>query len=257
MSAATALLRLRAREIVRTWRIWVLPAVVLFLAASGPVLARFTNDLLAAALGPGQAAAIPLPDPTALDANAQWTKNLTQLVVFVVVVMAAGAINSEVRSGVAALTLVKPPSRTAYVLTHAVVLLAFTAAAALLGALVSWGVTWAVFGSAPLGPVLGATAVWLVLAAVLITASLLASAATDAVAGAAGVGIGAFFLLVLLGVVPALTEFTPAGLVPVTNALAMGAQAADRTLWWPVATGLLLAGALLAAATAVFRRREL
>ncbi|MFF0776550.1 ABC transporter permease [Nonomuraea wenchangensis] len=256
MNATAALLRLRTREIFRTWRIWVLPAVVVFLAASGPVLTQFTNDLLAAALGSGQAA-ITLPDPTALDANAQWTKNLTQLVVFVVVVMAAGAINSEIRSGIAALTLVKPPSRTAYVLTHAVVLLAFTSVAVLLGAVVSWLVTWAVFGSAPLGPVLAATAVWLVLAAVLITASLLASAAIDAVTGATGVGIGAFFLLVLLGVAPQAAEYTPAGLIPVTNALAAGTQTADHTLWWPVATGLLLASALLAAAAIVFRRREL
>ncbi|MEV4287770.1 hypothetical protein AB0K40_19860 [Nonomuraea bangladeshensis] len=254
MNATAALLRLRTQEIFRTWRIWVLPAVVIFLAASGPVLTRFTNDLLAAALGAGQAA-ITLPDPTALDAHAQWTKNLTQIVVFVVVVMAAGAINSEIRSGIAALTLVKPPSRTAYVLTHAVVLLAFTSVAVLLGAVVSWLVTWAVFGSAPLGPVLAATAVWLVLAAVLITASLLASAAIDA--GAAGVGIGAFFLLVLLGVAPQAAEYTPAGLIPVTNALAAGTQTADHTLWWPVATGVLLASALLAAAAIVFRRREL
>lgn len=256
MSVVHALVRLRAQEIVRTWRIWVLPMVLIFLAASGPVLARFTNELLATALGADEVALIALPDPTAVQAYAQWTQNLTQIVVFVVIVMAAGAINAEVRSGVAALILVKPVARSTYVLTHALVLVTFVALAAFLGACVSWLVTWAVFGSAPLGPVLGATAVWLVLAAVLVAASLLASTAIDAVAGAAGVGVGVFFVLALLSVVPPLAEYTPAGLIQVTNAMAAETQASDHTLWWPVATGLLLTVALLTAAIIVFRRKE-
>lgn len=133
----------------------------------------------------------------------------------------------------------------------------FTTLAAFLGAFVSWLATRAIFGAADFGPVLGATAVWLVLASVLVAASLLASAAIDAVAGAAGVGIGVFFVLALLGVVPQLAEYTPAGLIRVTDAIAAGTQASDHTLWYPVASGLLLAAALLAAAVLVFRRREL
>ncbi|NQU37663.1 MAG: hypothetical protein HQ526_08745 [Actinobacteria bacterium] len=128
---------------------------------------------------------------------------------------------------------------------------------AFLGACASWLTTWVVFGAADFGPVLGATAVWLVLAFVLTSASLLASAAIDSVAGAAGVGIGAFFLLVILGAMPPLAEYTPVGLIQVTTAVAAGTQATDHTLWWPVATGVLLTGALLAAAVLVFRRREL
>lgn len=257
MNAAAALLRLRGQEIVRTWRLWVLPTVLIFLAVSGPVLAMFTNELLGAALGSDQATPISLPQPTALDANAQWTKNLTQLVVFVVVVMAAGAINSEVRSGVAALTMAKPPTRAAYVLSHAAALIGFIAVTTLFGAAVSALVTRIVFGSAALGAILAATAVWLVLAALLVAASLLASAAIDGVAGAAGAGIGSFFLLTLLSAVPALADDTPAGLVRLPSILAAQTPAADHTLWWPVLTGLLLTAALLVAAVVVFRRREL
>lgn len=257
MNAAAALLRLRGQEIVRTWRLWVLPTVLIFVAASGPVLARFTNELLGAALGSEPATVISLPEPTALDANAQWTKNLTQLVVFVVVVMAAGAINGEVRSGVAALTMAKPPTRTAYVLSHAAALIGLVALTTLVGAVVSALVTVVVFGSAALGAILAATAVWLVLAAVLVAASLLASAGIDGAAGAAGVAIGAFFVLTLLGAVPVLADYTPAGLIRLPSTLAAQTQAADHTLWWPVMTGLLLTAALLAAAVLVFRHREL
>ena len=199
----------------------------------------------------------PRDRPTASDASAQWASDFTQLVVFVVVVMAAGAINAEVRSGVAAILLVKPVSRTTYVLTHAASLLGFIALAGLLGALVSWAATSLTFGAVDLAPTLGATAVWVVLAAVLVAASLLASAAIDAVAGAAGVGIGVYFLLALLSIVPHFSDYTPAGLIRVTTEVATGTQQLDATLWWPVGTGMLLTMGLIAAAVLVFRRREI
>lgn len=279
MNALLPLLRLRAREIVRTWRIWVLPIVLVFFAASGPVITRYTNELLAGALG-GEAGALALPDPTAADAAAQWVSDLSQLVVFVVVIMAAGAINGEVRSGVASLLLVKPASRAAYVVSHAAVLVGFVAVAAFLGALVSWGVTGVVFGGdgggvgsgsggsgssaaaagdagGGLVPLLGATALWVVLATLLIAVSLLASAAFDAMAAAAGVGVGAFFLLAVAGAAPSLAEFTPAGLLPAAVAVASGIPPEGAALWWPVGTGLGASVVLVAVAVAVFRRREL
>ena len=136
-------------------------------------------------------------------------------------------------------------------------LILFVSVAAGVGAVVCWLVVLAVFGAGSLPALLGATAVWVVLAAVLICAALLASAAFDAVAGAAGVGVGAYFLLTLLAVLPQLAHYTPAGLLSVVNAVAAETQEADGTLWWPVVTGLALAGALLASAVWVFRRREL
>ncbi|MCZ4275336.1 ABC transporter permease [Rhodococcoides yunnanense] len=256
MNGTLPLLRLRAQEIYRTWRIWALPAIMVLLAAASAALARFTNEILASALA-GEAGAIALPDPTAADSYAQWTKTLTQIIVLVVIVMAAGAVNSEVRSGVAAIILVKPASRTAYVLTHALALVTLVAVSALAGAGVSWLATQVFFGPSHIGPVLGATAVWVVLATVLISASLLASATIDAVAGAAGIGIGVYFALAILGVIPQLAEYTPAGLTQVANAVAVGTQSSDHTLWWPLGTSLLLTGALLTATVLAFRRAEI
>ena len=263
MNALLPLLRLRVREVVRTWRIWVLPIVLVFFAVSGPVITRFTNEILAGALG-GEVGALALPDPTAADAAARWITDLSQLAVFVVVIMAAGAISTEVRSGVASLLLAKPASRAAYVVSHAVVLVGFVAVAAFVGALVSWGVTSVVFGgggvgggAGGLGALLGATALWVVLATLLISVSLLASAAFDAMAAAAGVGIGTFFLLAVAGAAPRLAEFTPAGLLPAAVAVASGTPPEAAALWWPVGTGVGLSVVLVAAAVAVFRRREL
>ncbi|GAB3633504.1 hypothetical protein GCM10027421_28570 [Microbacterium shaanxiense] len=264
MNAMRPLLLLRTDEVMRTWRVWVLPAVLVFLAATGPIITRFTKEILAGALGGGEAGAILLPDPTAADAAGRWITDLSQLAVFVVVVMAAGAINGEVRSGVASLMLVKPASRTAYVVSHAIVLILFVAVSALIGVVASWAVTRLVWGDGEmgtgvdrLGTMLGATGMWIVLAAVLITASLLASAAFDALAAAAGIGIGAYFLLLLAGTMPRLAEYTPAGLIPTASAIATGVPVNDAALWWPVITGVIMAVVLLASAVLVFRRKEL
>lgn len=265
MNAMRPLLLLRVNEVVRTWRIWVLPAVLLLLAATGPVITRFTKEILAGALGTGEVGAIPMPDPTAADAAGRWIGDLSQLAVFVVVVMAAGAINSEVRSGVASLMLVKPASRTAYVISHAVVLVLFVSVAALAGAFVSWGVTGLVFGgnaaaggkAVELDALLVATGVWIVLATVLIAVSLLASAAFDAMAAAAGIGVGCFFLLALAGMAPRLVEFTPAGLIPAASDIATGTPLDESALSWPIGTGLMLSAVLLAAAALVLQRKEL
>ena len=261
MSTIRPLLRLRAREIVRTWRIWVLPAVLVFLAATGPVITRFTKEILAGALGSSEVTATLLPNPTTADAAGRWITDLSQLAIFVVVVMAAGAINSEVRSGVASLILVKPASRVAYVVSHAVILLLLVAVSALLAAVVSWAVTGLVFdsvaGGVELVTLLGATGIWIVFATVLIAISLVASTAFDAMAAAAGIGIGTFFLLTLAGMAPRLTEFTPAGLIPAASAIATGASPDSVAIWWPVTTGLVLAALMLAIAILVFQRKAL
>ncbi|MCL2453791.1 MAG: ABC transporter permease subunit [Micrococcales bacterium] len=253
MTGFVALLGHRNREVLATWRVWVLPSVLLLFAATGPPTARYTRELLTWAMG-DQASLLQTVDPTYLDSYAQWSKNLTQLVVFVVVIMAAGAINGEVRSGSAVLLLVKPVSRTSFVLAHAVSLFGFVAVATAVGTAVTWVGTWLLFPEAPPGPLIVSTAVWLVLIAVLIAMALLASAAVDAVAGAAGIGIGGFFLLAILGAVPAAAKHSPAGLTGLVGNLSIGEHMA---VTWPVVTGAALAVVLLAAAVVVFSRREL
>jgi ABC-2 type transport system permease protein len=253
MNGWTALVASQLREIVRTWRIWVLPSVLVVLAATGPVLARFTKELLDATLG-AQAGAIPIPDPTYLDAYAQWTKNLTQLVPFVLVVITAGAISGQVRNGTAVLLLTKPVSRPAFVLAPLVSTLALVIGATVAASALTWGVTRAVFGTAPAGPLTAAVGAWLVVAFLVVAVSLLASALTDAQAGASGIGIGAWLLLAVLSAWPAAARYSPAGALGLPAQLGAGQHPA---VLWPLATTGLAALLAVAAAVLVFERREL
>lgn len=253
MSGGSALLNHRLLEIVRTWRIWVLPGLLVLFAVSGPLVARFSRELLGAALG-AQAQGLPIPDPTYLDAYGQWAKNLTQLVVLVLVIQAAGSISGEVRSGTAILLLTKPVSRTAFVLATLGSQVLLVVGATAVTSVLTWGMTAALFPAAPAGPLVRAAAAWLVIAALILAATVLASAALDATAGAAGIGIGVYLALAVLAAWPPLARYTPAGLLALPGSLAAGQQPEAA---WPVVTGVLAAAVLAGAAVATFRRREL
>ena len=149
------------REILRTWRIWVLPGILLFFALTGPVLARYTPELVGALAG-DQLKGLVMPTPTYLDAYAQWVKNLSQIALFALIIIYGSIISSERKSGTAVLVLTKPVSRTAFVVAKAAVHSAFLAILVVAGTLLTWGLTAAVFGQAPGSALWSSALVWLV-----------------------------------------------------------------------------------------------
>ena len=240
------------REIVRTWRIWVLPGILLFSAVTGPPTARFTKELLSTISG--DMFNPMMPDPTWVDSYAQWTKNLSQLVAFALIIALGSAISGEKRTGTAIMVLTKPLTRAGFVLSKFVSTVVLLVASTVLMMLVTWGVTLIWFPNAPFGPLLAATAAWLLFALLLVAVVLVASAAVDSGAGAAGIGLGFFFLLMLAGIWGPMLRWTPAGMV---NApVALGADV-EVDLLWPALTTAALTVVLVWLAVRVFERREL
>lgn len=240
------------REIVRTWRIWVLPGILLFSALTGPPTAAFTAELLSTL---GDDIFNPMmPDPTWIDSYAQWTKNLSQLVTFALIIAFGGAISGEKRSGTAVLVLTKPLTRASFVASKFVSTAMLLVVATLATMVVTWGLTLIWFPDAPFGPLLAATAAWLLFALLLVAVVLVGSATVDSGVGAAGIGLGFFFLLMLAGIWGPMLRWTPAGMV---NApVALGADV-DVDLLWPALTTATLAALLVWVAIRVFERREL
>lgn len=242
------------REIVRTWRIWVLPGIVLFFAISGPPLAKITPQLLSSLTTSMPGAVIQLPDPTYLDAYASWVKNLSQMMVFAVIIIFGGLVTSETKSGTAVLVLTKPVSRKAFVLAKFVSALILLVGSVAVGALVTWGVTLATFGEAPLRLLAETTGAWLAFGVVLLGVMTLLSAWLTSQAGAAGIGALVWFVLLTLTVWKPAVEYSPSGLVNAASGVLMK-TGADLT--WPLVTGAAMAIVSVLSAIAVFSRREL
>lgn len=255
MQGFLAFLAKESREILRTWRIWVLPGIVLFFAISGPPLARVTPELLGTLMSEQQTGlVIQMPDPTYVDAYLQWTKNLSQMVLFVIIIMLGGMVSAEKRSGTAALVLTKPLSRTAFVLAKFVSQATLLIVTVAVGAALTWATTFAVFGEAPVGPLARATGAWLVFGVLFVALMELLSASLDSQAGAAGIGFGCYIGISIATMWGPALEYSPAALVGAPTEIVMGEAV---TLGWPIATSVALTALLIFAAVAVFCRREL
>lgn len=254
MRGFRAFLRKEVREILRTWRIWVLPGIVLFFALSGPVLALLTPQLLKSVAGSQPGLVIQLPDPTWRDAYAQWVKNLAQIATYALVIILGGLISSERKGGTAVLVLTKPVTRAAFVLakfTSQAVLLVSTT---VLGAACTWLVTLAVFGEAPLGVLASSTGVWLAWGVLLVAIMTLASTLVNSQAGAAGLGFGALIVLSIATLWGPALKYSPAGLMGAPSALVAGDSAA---LTFPLLSAVGLAVLAIIAAVRAFARAEL
>lgn len=253
MTGYAVFARKEAVEILRTWRIWILPGIVLFMAVTGPLLARFTPELIGALAGPS-VGGLKLPTPTYSDSYAQWIKNLSQIVLIAVIIVYGSLISAEVRGGTAVLVLTKPLSRAAFVLAKVAVQSAFLATVLAAGALVTWIVTWLVFGVAPAGPLSAATGAFIVLGLVFVAVMSLLSVLIGSAGGAAGAGLGVYVALLIGSVWKPLAQYSPAALTTQPAALAAGQHVAPL---WPIVTSLVLSVALVVVAGRAFRRKDL
>ena len=242
------------RETVHTWRIWVLPGFILFAALSSPII-TYLMPTLADRLGSmPQGFAISVPDPTALAAYVEYLHNLGELVLFALVIAYGGIVSSEVRSGTAALALAKPLSRGAFVLAKWLSQLLVIAVAAVLATAVCVAATAVLLGLGPAPEAVAAVALWFVYAIVILSAMVLLSALLPAPVAAAGAGIGLYATFAILAQFEATGRVTPAGLMPAADAVLGGGPAHWQM---PVATGIALSAACLAAAIWRFSRREI
>ena len=99
----------------RTNKILILAILFLFVAISSPVLAKLTPLILKSVNVPGLT--IQLPDPTFMDSMDQYIKNISQLGIFVLVFLVAGAIAEEKTSKTLEMILTKPISRVNFILS--------------------------------------------------------------------------------------------------------------------------------------------
>jgi ABC-2 type transport system permease protein len=254
MTGFGAFLRKELIEIRRTWRLWVIPMMLVFLGVTSPIIAALTPGLVRSMTASQPGVVIKLPPPTALDAYAQFLKNLDQFMLIAVVIAGAGIVSGERSSGTAILALTKPLSRRAFVLAKILSQAALLVAATTLGTVVCLGVTAVVFGAANEARLVTVVALWLLYAVLLIVIMTLFSAAFRSRGAAAGAGLGFFFLTLLFSNWGPAARYGFVGLMPAMSAALMGKA---MSLGWPITTavGAIVLGA--AAAVRIFERQEL
>jgi len=254
MTGLVAFLGKELTETHRTWRIWVIPGMLLFFGLTSPIIAALTPALVQSMSSAQPGVVIKLPPPTALDAAAQFLKNLEQFVLIAVVIAGAGVVSGERASGTAILALTKPLSRRAFVVAKILSQVALLVAATTLGTVACLGMTAVIFDGVDVARLVTAVALWLLFASLLVVVMTLFSAAFRSRGAAAGAGLGFFFLTLLISNWEPAAHYTFLGLFPAMSDALRGEALSPG---WPLATAVvaIVIGAVVA--VRVFERQEL
>lgn len=255
MDGFALFLRKELRESLRTNRLLVVAAIFAILGIISPLTAKYTPELLKS-LGAGNSGVVLiLPTPTVKDAVTQFIKNVAGTGILVAILLPMGAVAREKERGTAAFVLTKPVSRPAFLTAKLVALGLLLTAGVAVGALATYWYTAILFSPISAGGFLAASA--LVLLSLLVYASFtfLGSVLMSAQLPAAAVGFAAWIAISILGVLPNVAQYTPAGLLDPASKLALGQP--PQHLLLSVAASVALLVVMLLLAMLSFARQEL
>lgn len=254
MNGYAAFLAKEWMEIRRTWRIWVIPGMLVFFGVTSPILALVTPSLISSLAGSQPGMTITLPPPTPFDAGAQFLKSLNQLVIFALILGGAGSISGERATGTAVLAVTKPVTRSALVMAKLTADFLLLAVSTLAATLLCGVMTVALFGTVTWRPLFTAVGLWLAFAILVTSAMSLFSVRFRSRGAAAGAGLVFFFVTLLAAVWPPAARYSFIGLSSQT-----GAALAGGTVAWSWSVGTAILGSCLFAIVSVkaFERQEL
>jgi ABC-2 type transport system permease protein len=246
-------------ESVATFKLWILLAVFLLFGLMSPLIAKFMPELLKS-LGDASGMAglqAMLQEPTALDAWAQFFKNVGQMGMLVLVIMFCGTMAGELSRGTLINLLAKGLSRRTVILSKFAVLSILWSAAYLLCLGVSAAYTayfWGGTGATELShPILAFASLWL-FGELLLSLLIFGGTLFGNIYGSLLSCLGLVIALNLVGIIPGSAKYNPVSLSGGTLALLSGA-AEPKDFIPAIAICAAMAAALVVGAIAVFDRK--
>jgi len=244
------------KEVIEQWRSYRLMIAAVILVIFGllsPLTAKYTPELMKL-LPNGEEIAKLIPPPTAMDAVAQYVKNLSQFGVILALLMTMGVVAQEKDTGTAAVMLVKPLPRGVFLgAKFAALGLTFAASIALAGA-AGYYYTLLLFEALGMGRWLALNGLMMLFVLVYVALTLFCSTVTKSQVAAGGLAFGFLLVLALPGALPKVGEYLPGQLITWGATLMTGSAEAYWPALW-VSLGLIAAA--LIGAWAIFEKQEL
>jgi ABC-2 type transport system permease protein len=247
-------LRKEWMEYLRTYRFLIVAVVLIFFGLTSPLLAKFTPDLIATFMPKGTDISILIPTPTVSDAVTQYVKNMTQFGIILAMLLTMGAIAQEKDKGTAAMILVKPMPRSAFLSAKFGALASMFAVCLIAAGIGCYYYTSLLFESMDILHWLELNALMFLYLMVYIAVTLFCSTLTKSQAAAGGLALGLMAILGILGIIPNLGKYLPSELITWGSRLMQGDTSASWTAFG-VSVGLIAISLL--AAWIVFRKQEL
>jgi ABC-2 type transport system permease protein len=247
------LTRLEVLRMVRTHRWMALFGIYVFFGVTGPLTARYLNEIIEY-FGTGDIV-FEAPDPQPIDGIAQFIGNASQLGLLAVVLVAAAALAVDARPEVAAFLRTKVADPGRLVVPRFVVVATTAVAALVTGTGVAWLFTATLLGALPARAMVVGTlfgALYLIFAIAVVAA---VSSVVRSVPAIALTSLGVLIVMPLVGLAPAIEVWLPSHLFAAIAGLIDGAGAGEYLRSTIVA--LAATAALVVVSMRQFERREL
>ena len=252
-----AFLRKELKAIFKTYRWWVIPLVFLIFALMSPPTAKLTPQIMSSVMPKGMT--IKLPEPTLVDAFAQWFKNISQMGLLAVILLTMGIVAEEKSSGTILLIVTKPVSRANVILSKFTAQAVWLAISFLAAAAACFAYAAMIFKFDKLMVFSQANLLYVLYFILVIAVTVFFSTVMKNQIAAGGLSLVAVMMLSLGSALSkTFDKYGPTGLTTVGTKLALGQKGAELSqAIWPALTACLLIAVLLAAAIWLFNRQEL
>lgn len=255
MSTFNVLLKKDIMEQVRSRKLLILAIIFLFLAIVSPISAKLLPQLFKNFAGQDGITII-IPEATYNDAIAQFIKNSSQLVVFLLVFVVAGAIADEKVRRTLELVLVKPVSRTNFVLSKFLAYFSTISMFHLASSLIFYLYTVSIFKSFSFVNFLMVALLTLVYILLIIATTIFAStiAKSAAVAGVIGL-LSSFIYGSILGMFPKIANYSPGYILSHYGELIL--KGWDVKFLLPALVSVALIALFMSLSIYLFKRQEI
>jgi ABC-2 type transport system permease protein len=239
-------------ELIRSYRLLIVAIVLVFFGLTSPLLAKFTPELIS--IIPTGGISIQMPAPTVMDAIGQYVKNMTQFGIILALLLTMGAIAQEKDKGTAAMMLVKPLPRGAFLGAKFLAMAALFAVPLAAAGIACYYYTLLLFEAMDALHWLALNALIFVYILVFVALTLFCSTLTRSQAAAGGSALGLMVVLGLISAIPGLGKYLPGELVTWGMRLMQGDTS---TSWIAFGVSAVLIVISLVIAWLVFKRQEL
>lgn len=258
MRHLSALLEKEWMETLRDAKRLILVAVFVFFGLLSPLTAKLTPELFSLiADSPGMSGIkMSIPEPDIFAYYEQFLKNMSQMILFAVILAFMGSVSQEKAEGTASLVLTKGVSRTVFLAAKLLSVLTIISVAYCLSAILFLLYTSLLFGTAVIAGTWAALSLmWLYLLFVSALV-LLASTLSKSIGMSALLAFGLVFFLMAISPLPVLRDWSPMLLSSLPTRILQG-LATFRQIIRPVITGILSIPVCWLISSWSFSRQEL
>ncbi len=244
------------KEIIKTYRIWVIPLIFLFFGMLSPIVVKILPDLFKSQLK-SQGIIINIPPQTAVDSFLQYFKNLSQIGMLAIILFTMGLMSEEKSRGTLTLVVTKPISRAWIVISKFVAQTVIILVSVIIGSVVCYIYTMFLFKNVSFNNFALGTLDYAAYMILIISITLFFSTIFANQIATGGLALIALFILSLLpSITKSLTKYSPGAIINQANDIVSG-NATISVSFWPIVISLLLVFVLLLMSAMIFQRQEL